>query len=901
MSSKKRSANKSDSNEKTKKYKVKASKKETKNKETVAGKKKHSKAKKIILIVLAVILVLGIIAAGVVAGIFFGYIGDDIKITQEDLEILNKNTQVLDINGKVIANLNDSENRIVVSIDDMSKYLPDAFVAIEDKRFYEHHGVDIKRTLGATVQFIAKGGKSSYGGSTITQQLVKNLTQDKEDEGAKGVERKIKEMAKAYQVERMISKKQILELYLNLIPLGGWGKNIAGVETASIYYFSKNAKDLDLAESAFLAGINNAPNAYDPFDEQDDNTEKINKRTKTVLYEMLDQGKVSQEEYDEAVKKVDEGLPFKQGQVSSNGAYSYVVAGAINQAVEWLKEGTDLSTKAARSKLFSGGYTIHTTQDTEKQAIMETEFQKDGYIEYGREKDSEGNLKNNHTQAAMVLIQNGTGYVVATVGSLGTDENAAVNQNRGLQAERQPGSAIKPLAVVLPGLYNGSITAGTVFYDYDTTFGKNYPVKNSTKRLRLDSIAHGIGNSSNVMMVKALSVIGTEKSLDFMTNKLHITSLDQEKDNNLATALGGITNGISPLEMAAAYSTIANGGVYIEPTFIIRIQDEDGNDVYVPEQKKERVYSEQIAYVTQQILFEPVNGAYPLASYCKISGMDVGAKTGTTTNDNDRWLCGITPYYSAATWYGYDTPEEVRRGGTNPAGLLWSTVMKGVHKNLDGKRFEKPDNIVTATICLDSGKVAGENCTRKQTLSFVKGTVPSECDVHIKQQICKDSGKIATEFCPNVETRIFKTRPETEKTTAWTTNYGDDFAEPVQETCTLHTKKTVKVTNVVGKTEAAAKSELEALGLVVKIVYMADNNKANGVVLKQSLAANTTQDAGTTITLTINQKKNDNTNTNTSGGGNTNTTNTTGGGSTNTTNTTGGGSTNTTAGQNTTT
>ena len=235
------------------------------------GKKKNPRNRKILKIILVTIIVIIIIMAGIFAGIFFGLFGDDFKITKEDLIITDMNAVVKDKNGDVIANLAGDENRKIISLAEMPEYLPKAFVSIEDERFYNHHGVDIKRTLGATFQYIINGGSSSYGGSTITQQLVKNLTKETDDSGVAGMVRKIKEMSKAYQVEKLISKDQILELYLNIIFLGD---QAYGVEVASQYYFNKSAKDLDLAECAFLAGINHSPNAYKPFREDDPEMKK---------------------------------------------------------------------------------------------------------------------------------------------------------------------------------------------------------------------------------------------------------------------------------------------------------------------------------------------------------------------------------------------------------------------------------------------------------------------------------------------------------------------------------------------------------------------------------------------------------------------------------------------------
>ena len=327
-------------------------------------KVKNPRNRKVLKIILIIIVLFMIICAGICAGIFFGLFGDDFKITKEDLIIENMNTVVLDKDGNEIANLSGEENRTIVSKEEMPEYLPKAFVSIEDERFYQHHGVDIKRTLGATFQYIINGGSSSYGGSTITQQLVKNLTADKDDTGVAGMIRKIKEMSKAYQVERLISKDQILELYLNIIFLGD---KAYGVEVASKYYFNKSCKDLDLAECAFLAGINHSPNAYKPFETDNaEMQEKIKNRTKTVLMKMKELGAItSDEEYNAAVEEVNNGLAFSKGETTTNAAnYSYHTAAAINQVKNDLMEKNNWNAEFADLQLRSKGYVIYSTEDT---------------------------------------------------------------------------------------------------------------------------------------------------------------------------------------------------------------------------------------------------------------------------------------------------------------------------------------------------------------------------------------------------------------------------------------------------------------------------------------------------------------------------------------------------------
>ena len=689
--------------------------------------------------------------------------------------------------GNVIAELSGDENRKFIKISEMAEYLPTAFVSIEDERFYDHIGIDVKRTLAATAKYALSKvgiGSSSYGGSTITQQTVKNITKEKD----RTWQRKVKEMARAYYIEKELSKDQILELYLNLIFMGG-NTNIYGVEVASNYYFSKSAKDLDLAECAFLAGINNTPNSYNPFVEDNEKVmERIKTRTKTVLNKMNELGKIkSKEEYDAAIAEVDAGLAFNKGTIVEN-IYSYHTDAAIMQIINQLMDEKDLNYDAAKLYLYSGGFTIYTTQDSNMQNIMQTEFEKDKYWVKGRDKNKDGTLVNEHSQAGMTLIDQKTGYVLATCGGLGK-KTTALGFNRGTQLVKQTGSSMKPLAVVAPGIDSGAITAASVFDDVPYQNFKNY-----NKFRGLITIRYAIESSQNIPMLKAIQTVGIKNSLNFLHN-VGFSKLDDEKDNNISLSLGGLTNGASPLEMAAAYAAIANDGVYITPTFYTKVVDSNGNTVLEPKQESRTVMSSAAAYVVKEILTQPVKSG--TSTYCAIPGMSTAAKTGTTNDDFDRWLCGFTPYYTAATWYGFDNNETVRGWSLSPSSQIWTSVMKQIHKGLEGKTFAqtKPDNVVTATVCRSSGLLATENCKKDErnnqayTEYFVKGTVPTKsCECHVKVEICKETGLLANEFCPEKEEKVFITRPNSETDTGWKSAEDAKYMLVIKENCTVHTE-----------------------------------------------------------------------------------------------------------------
>ena len=842
---KKKTTNKVNNNDRTKKYEIK----EEKNKKGKSSKKKHPKLKKVILALVMLIIIFCLICAGIVAGIFFS---DKFKLTEEDLKITNVNGAIKDKDGVVIATLSGDENRKIVTFDNMPTYLPKAFIAIEDKRFYEHSGVDLKRTLYATAMYaVNKGDSSAGGGSTITQQLVKNLMNDKDDAGAKGVERKIREMARAYNVEKILSKDQILELYLNKIFMGS---TVYGVGMASEYYFNKPVADLDLAECAFLAGINHTPNSYNPFEEED-HSQIIKKRTKEVLYQMKEQGYVTnEEEYNAAVEKVENGLPFSKGDVSSKATYSYHTAAAIKEVIEDIAKEKDISEDAAEFMLYNKGYTIYTTQDTAIQKRMEEEFVKDKYLVKGREKKKDGTLLNTgHTQAAMVIMDQKTGQVVATMGGLGSD-SSSTGYNRAIQGTKQPGSSIKPIGVVAPALEKGIITAGTVYDDSQTTFSGNYTPHNSDYGFDgLLTVRHGIEVSSNIVNMKIMAELGAKNSAEFL-KQMGLTKISND-DIGLSLALGATST--TPLEMAGAYAAVANGGQYIEPTFYTKVEDSNGNVVLETKQETRRVMSEANAFILESILTTPVTGNGGTATTCSISGMSVGAKTGSTDGYKDRWLCGITPYYTAATWFGFDNAERPQGISGNGAAKLWSAIMRDVHKSLPKKTFTKPSNVVSIRICLDSGCVATESCSRTESEYFVKGKTPGQCQGHAKLKICKQTGKIANEFCTDVEEKTFLVKPAKENTKLWSTNAGDKYNVPT-ETCDVHKKpeeQKVTVTNVVGKTLAEAKKELEHLGLIVEVEYKVDNSKKEGTVIRQSVAKDTSVNKGSKITIVISKKE----------------------------------------------
>ncbi len=786
-----RSGSKSETTQKTQNPKNNTSTKNKKGKQK--NRKKHPKLMLALKIMIIGFLLLCVIGAGVVAGIFFGLFGDDFEITKEELKIGAANSVVVDINGGVVANLSGDEKRKVIKLEEMSAYLPKAYVAIEDERFYKHNGVDLKRTAGAIVNTLFKGS-SSYGGSTITQQLVKNITDEKDSKGLAGIARKVKEWAKAYQVERMISKDQILELYLNILFVGGEG-NLHGVELGAEYYFNKSAKDLSLAECAYMAGINSSPMSYNPFDTSKDNTEKNKNKTKVVLKKMKELGFITNDdEYNAAVAEAEAGLKFEKGNIASSSNYSYHTDAVIDQVVNQVMTEKGISRQLAENYIYSSGLTIYSTVDSSIQTRVEEEYKKEKYIKNGRDKDSNGNKVNEHTQSGMAIVDYKTGNVVAVAGGLGDKQGAG--WNRATQMKKQTGSSIKMIADVAPALEEKVITPATVYIDEKTEFG-NYAPKNDNEKYgdngsNAINIRQFIALSRNVPAVKIMKELTPKKSLEYL-KKMGLSALDEKDDQVLSLAIGGMTHGASPLEMAAAYGTIANNGVYITPTFYTKVVDASGNTVMTPNQEETRVFSEQTAYLAKEINLEPVTYGRGTATYCAIKGMDVAAKTGTTDHSYDRWLCGYTPYYSAATWFGFDNNEEVRGFGQNPAGQIWDAVMTDIHKNLEGKRFEKPSGIVEQTVCRATGCLATANCKDTYKEIFASNNLPGKCQGHGKQDICSETGKVATQYCSQyatLKTNYYGSVIPKETLNLWKPVKGGKptTGEKINEVCDVHTK-----------------------------------------------------------------------------------------------------------------
>ncbi len=591
-----------------------------------------------------------------------------------------------DGNQVELTRLHGEENRIWVNLDDMSPHLKDAFIAIEDQRFEKHHGVDWIRTIGV----IVKPSNSGQGGSTITQQLIKNLTDEKDVT----IVRKFNEILSALNLERNYSKDEIIEAYLNTIYLS---EGCYGVKTAAETYFGKDVSDLNIAECASIAAITQFPGKYDPLRKPENNRQ----RQLRILEEMLSQGFITQEEYDEAVayEMVFTNSENYQGsQVSDsesgsneNKIDSYYVDYVVKTVLEDLQK-MGYTERKAKSLLYGGGLKIYTAVDFDVQNALE-----DVYENYKRMPDET-------VQGAMVVM-NYEGRVLGLVGGTG-EYSGSLELNRAFQSYRQPGSSIKPLSVYGPA-FEKSLNDDSVDIYWSTLIddrplkevdGKMWPTNEGGGYSGAKTtIQKGIANSLNTISARTLDMIGVDYAYDYITNRFHISSLSAADCDYAPLATGSLTEGVSVLEMTAAYAAFGNGGAYYQPYYYYKIEDSQGNVLIETDaaSTKEQALTESTGWLMNKIL-QTVMTSGTGRSY-KISGVECFGKTGTTTDSKDRWFVGGTPEYVAAVWYGYDMPKEiVYRLSSNPAGTIWETVMNEIYdvKGKNVTEFPEYDGIV---------------------------------------------------------------------------------------------------------------------------------------------------------------------------------------------------------------
>ena len=633
----------------------------------------------------------------------------------------------------------DSENRIWADLEQIPKDLQNAVVAIEDKRFYTHKGVDWHGTARAIFSTIFGG--SVQGGSTITQQLVKNVTGDNQNT----VKRKVMEIYRAQEMEKRYEKDEILEAYLNEVY---FGYSCYGVVTASLKYFNKDVSELSLAECASLIAITNNPSLYDPL-QTDWGLENNRTRQLLVLGAMLEQGKIDQAAYDAAKEEnvvFSNGYTILGGRVdvdtdkkddtdtdggdeqpteetkTATSSQSYFTDAVIEDVAAALVEkyGLTDSTNPVTGKVttafeqgvnmvYGKGYKIYTTQNPDYQKIAEEVCTDTSNLPYtSTYTNSYGDKETEQLQVGMTIVDPYTGYVVAMVGGAGVKQ-----YDRGWNwatSARQCGSAIKPISVYAPALDDGTINGASSIDDYPVMVlnGSVYPKNANGRYMGLTPLHTAIARSTNTCAVRVVQEYGTSRSYDFMTNKLGFTTLTSQDAQQVGNmGLGGLDRGVTTEEMAAAFAAFANEGIYTAPRTFIRVEDADGNVILENEAKASVAMKDTTAALMNSLLQEVVNGGTGYEG--RISGMHVAGKTGTTNNDQDRYFVGYTPYYSCAVWVGYVHNQRIVASG-NPAASMWQKVMSRIHADLPDKDFFSCSGLTYVKVCADSGLLATDSC-----------------------------------------------------------------------------------------------------------------------------------------------------------------------------------------------
>ncbi|NLW06816.1 MAG: PBP1A family penicillin-binding protein [Clostridia bacterium] len=709
--------------------------------------KKRKRRLNIFRVAILLIIFLGVIAVGAAAGLTIGVVRAMPDWDPKDLN-LAMTTFIYDKDGQLVEELHGEQNRVIVSLDQVPINLQNAVIAIEDERFRQHHGVDLKAILRAFWTNL-RSGDIREGGSTITQQLAKNAFIENPTE--KKYSRKIQEALMAIQLERTYTKDEILENYLNIVYLG---PGIYGVEAASHYYFGKSVSELDLAEAAMLAGIIQSPGTYSPFDKE--KLPAAKKRQAQVLNNMVRLGFIEAEQAEAA--KAQE-LEFHQASKTDAVKFPYFIDTVIDEASTLLeKEGL------SSSLLYQGGLRIYTTLDPRIQSEMERVYQD--------EKNFPPGTDERIVESAMVVIDHRSGEVRGIVG--GRNYTTRRGFNYATQSERQPGSTIKPLVVYGPALEQGYSPA-YVLDDIPVSYPGNppYAPANYDHRYRgLISMREAIRWSVNIPAVKMLNIIGIDSGYEFGC-RLGLPL--QASDRNLSLALGGLTTGVSPLQMAAAYGAFANQGIYIEPHVVTKITDRNDRVLVEVRPNKKAVMSEQVAYIMTDMLTTVVNSG--TGTNARLN-RPVAGKTGTTSlpdlpeyrgknGSKDAWFVAYTPELVAAVWMGYDPtdPKHYLRnaaGGGHPA-LIWKKVISFALEGQPVQNFPRPGGIIYADVDAKSGQLPSDLTPKEYIVKeiFTQEMLPKKIsEAWVEAPVCTTSGQLASPACPSVTNGIFLNRPE---------------------------------------------------------------------------------------------------------------------------------------------
>ncbi|MGE5626530.1 MAG: transglycosylase domain-containing protein [Solirubrobacterales bacterium] len=764
------------------------------------GNKPKKTRKEKIKLFIRVVLFVFIFAAVASAGVGFAIISSAPELNLEEVLNQNQPSTLYDSDEKYMDTVSTDEKRIVISFSDMPKNLKNAFISIEDERFYKHPGIDIKRIFGVIfidIKNKLSGSSSLQGASTITQQLIKITTLSSETT----ITRKVQEWYLALKLEKEASKDQILEAYMNTIFLGG---KSFGVEAASEQYFNKPAKDLTLLECAYIAGVPQSPSvlyAYSPTAKK--NPSVYINRTKSVLERMYANNYITKEQYTAAISDLDnKKLVFTpQAEASNRLNYEWFSLPAIQQVKEDLKSQLHYDDASIEKVLMYGGLKIYTTMDKKMQDNTQAIFDDASQIGLSQNKDKNGILQ---PEASAVIMDYQTGNVKVIIGGRGVQPARSFNRAASNNFLRPSGSSIKPLTVYGAAIDSNLATAGTVIDDsplpasigalYGSASNPYNPKNDNLTYSGLNTLRSAITHSINVIAVKLEHQIGLKTGISY-GEKFGLTLDNDDKTSISAIALGQLHHGTNPLTMAAAYGVFGNQGTYTSPILYTKVVDKAGKTILENKTETRQVLSAQSAYIMYDLLKGPVSdaGTGPAANFGNI---EVRGKTGTSGDKRDLWFCGLTPYYSAAVWIGNDDNSVTYGVSSNTAAAIWGKIMRSAHTDLSPKTISMPSGISTVSICTLSGKLATSACSNDPrgskvvTEMFIDGTIPTDiCDVHIEAKVNKITGNLAGPLTPSMltETKVFLKKGYTTDPALLlpsNTDQGNDSAKPDGATTT---------------------------------------------------------------------------------------------------------------------
>ncbi len=796
------------------------------------SKKQHPRLKRFISVVLvlgSICLICGTVACTYVYKFAKEYVTEEKRIDLEEYKANQEQTSIIygyDSNKKLVEllRLHGAQNRVWIDYKDIPKSMINAFRDLEDKRFNEHNGVDWYGTIFGVVS-----SGFERGASTITQQLIKNLT--KED--GRTVSRKFYEILNALNVERHYSKKTIMEFYLNTVYLGN---GCYGIRTAAEKYFGKDVEDLNAAECAVIASITKAPANYDPLTEEgyDALLEKDEDgnmgRQRYCLSCMYEEGSLTEKQYKKALKYelvFTNSEDYKGSQVTKNeddgdkdyteddvkftdktdsDKSSYYVEYVIDSVIADLQKKYELTYNEAWKKVFFGGLRIYTAIDLDVQEAAENVYV--NRITFPEEKDT----KENPAVQSAITIMDYSGRVVAMVGGAG-EKDTFRGLNRATDSPRQPGSSIKPISVYTPAIENNVATWSTKVQNYGIKLGSSrWPINyggSYGSASNFVTVQSALAQSLNTVPAQLMRKIGIETSFDFLVDDLKISTFvtdedDPNYDGNFSTlCVGGASKGVTTLDMTSAFAIFGNNGYYFEPYCYYKVTNNDGTETLLKSgnSEGEQVVSESTAGVMRQLLRTVVNGG--TGGGYGVSGFDTFAKTGTTSDDKDRWFVGGTPYYVAAVWYGYDEPKAITNTSGNPAGKIFREIMNDVHEDLESMSYPTASGVVARTYCKISGDIASAGCAQTGTGYYKSSYIPSKC------KNCAMIHAIGSEIpdavtAPSATEETTKKKNKNKKTTKATTTVKATKAPATTKPETTTTTTTTTTTEVPATTEVVA-------------------------------------------------------------------------------------------------